>query len=99
MGSRGSKDAGRRVAARADIIPGVVHGKLIELNRDPGIPDGQEVDVIVRPRRVPVPREGGGPKGRATAAGMLAHLPPEVDDELREIIRERKLDRYRDLPG
>ncbi len=31
------------------VFKGVVHGKTIELERDPGFPDGQEVSVTVRP--------------------------------------------------
>jgi hypothetical protein len=44
------------------VLKGIVHGKTIELERDPGLPDGQEVSVVVQPleaarRRLP-PGEG-----------------------------------------
>jgi hypothetical protein len=31
------------------IIQGVIHGKTIELEQEPGLPDGQQVEVTVRP--------------------------------------------------
>jgi hypothetical protein len=44
------------------VLKGIVHGKTIELEQEPGFPDGQEVSVVVRPldaaeRRLP-PGEG-----------------------------------------
>jgi len=33
----------------AVVVKGVVHGKTIELEREPGLPDGQEVTVTVEP--------------------------------------------------
>ena len=30
-------------------IKGIVHGKVIELDQEPGLPDGQEVSVTLRP--------------------------------------------------
>jgi hypothetical protein len=30
-------------------LKGVIHGKIIELDREPGLPDGQEVAVTVEP--------------------------------------------------
>jgi len=30
-------------------LKGVIHGKVIELEREPGLPDGQEVTVTVEP--------------------------------------------------
>jgi hypothetical protein len=43
-------------------LKGIVHGKTIELEQEPGLPDGQEVSVVVHPletaeRRLP-PGEG-----------------------------------------
>ena len=31
------------------ILKGIVHGKTIELEQEPGLPDGQEVSVVVQP--------------------------------------------------
>jgi hypothetical protein len=30
-------------------IKGIVHGKVIELDQEPGLPDGQEVSVTLQP--------------------------------------------------
>ena len=43
-------------------VYGVVHGKTIELEENPGVAEGQEVEITIRP--VPNPRpwgEGPGP--------------------------------------
>jgi hypothetical protein len=37
------------MASGAEFHHGVVHGKLIELDRVTGLPDGQEVRIIVQP--------------------------------------------------
>jgi hypothetical protein len=40
-------------------IKGIVHGKVIELDQEPGLPDGQEVSVTLRlisPGMSPVPK-------------------------------------------
>ena len=33
----------------ATSLKGIVHGKVIELEQEPGLPDGQEVAVILQP--------------------------------------------------
>ena len=58
----------------------------------------QEIEVILRPRRVIIERPSATPGARSTAAGMLAHLPPEVDEELDQIIRGRKTGTFREIP-
>jgi hypothetical protein len=93
---------------------GVIRGKMIELENDPGIGDGQHVEVIVRPTSPHVGNDGA-PR---TAAGMLADLPdeepawgeglrrcagaladsPEMDQYLEEILRERKRATRREVP-
>jgi hypothetical protein len=79
-------------------ILGVIHGKTIELKENPGFSDGQEIEVMLRPRRDVVEPVPTGPEERRTAAGMLAHLPPEVDEELDAIVRERRKGAFRVLP-
>jgi hypothetical protein len=79
-------------------IQGIIHGTTIELVEDPGFSDGEEIEVTLRPRRVvpgPSPAEVGD---RPTAAGLLAHLPSEVDEELEAIIRERQTGSFREVP-
>ncbi len=71
-------------------IAGVIHGRTIELEANPGFSDGQEIEVMLRPRRHVVEPAPTGPEERRTAAGMLAHLPPEVDAELDAIICGRR---------
>ena len=79
-------------------VQGVIHGTTIELKEDPGLADGAELEVILLPRRASGGPGPGVPGERTTAAGMLAHLPPEVDEEIEAIIRERKKGVYREIP-
>jgi hypothetical protein len=37
------------MASSSPALKGVIHGRLIELDREPGLPDGQEVVVTVEP--------------------------------------------------
>ena len=77
---------------------GVIHGKTIELEQDPGLQDGQRVQVVVRAKRLPGPPPGWRPGGTETAAGMLADVWTEEDDTiLEEIYRERQRDRRREV--
>jgi hypothetical protein len=80
-------------------VQGVIHGTRIELKENPGLADGVEIEVILLTRRVAAATGPGVPGGQPTAAGMLAHLPPEVDEELEAIIRERKNGVFREIPG
>jgi hypothetical protein len=79
-------------------VQGVIHGTTIELKENPGLADGAEIEVILLPRRVMDDPGPGGPGARTTAAGMLAHLPPEVDEEIAAIICERKNGIFREIP-
>ena len=41
------------------LLRGIVHGKMIELDRDAGLPEGQAVSVVVQPLANPTaPGEG-----------------------------------------
>jgi hypothetical protein len=80
------------------IIQGVIHGNTIELKENPGFSDGEEIEVILRSRRAGAGPISAAPLGRTTAAGMLAHLPQEVDEELEEVIRERGQGVFREIP-
>ena len=80
-------------------IQGVVHGKSIELDSDPGIQDGRRVEVILRVKQLPGPPPGWKPGTAETAAGMLADSWSEADDSiLGEIQSDRKRETRREIP-
>jgi len=72
----------------SNVIHGIVHGMTIELKESPGVPDGQEVEVVVR--AVEPARPWG--EGILRSAGALAD-DPHWDGIMAEIQRERKLER------
>ncbi len=80
------------------IFQGVIRGNAIELKENPGLSDGEEIEVILRPRRIALDATASRLGQRPTAAGMLAHLPPEVDLELEKIVQERKQGVFREIP-
>jgi hypothetical protein len=49
-------------------VQGVIHGKTIELKDNPGFSDGEEIEVILRPRRSLAGAIPAAPQGRKTAA-------------------------------
>jgi len=73
------------------VIHGVVHGKTIELKESPGVPDGQEVEVVVR--AVEPARAWG--EGILRSAGAAADVPG-FDDVFAQIERERKGSTFRE---
>jgi hypothetical protein len=79
------------VISQPNILKGIIHGKTIELDREPGIPDGQEVTVSVQPaggtRRLP-PGEG-----LRRSAGAWAEDAEELGKFLDWNRRQRKLGR------
>jgi hypothetical protein len=65
-------------------IKGIVHGKVIELEQEPGLPDGQEVSVTLQPitpRRRQVLKEARRdlPKWEGQVLGKLTR--EEIYDE------------------
>ena len=71
------------------LLHGVVHGRTIELDNDPGLKDGQLVEVQVKV--VPPPNQWG--EGLRRCAGSLASEWTDEDDRiLEEIYQERKRD-------
>jgi hypothetical protein len=75
-------------------IRGKVHGKTIELDEDPGVAEGQEVEVQVRVISK-TPRKPG--EGFLRTEGVLAD-DPYWDDIMEEIYQERKRDSRKELP-
>ena len=66
------------------VFKGVVRGKTIELERDPGLPDGHSVTVVVQPSsdqsssRLDDQYEAGYkriPEDASEAEALLPHLP------------------------
>ncbi len=76
------------------IMHGKVHGRTIELDEDPGVAEGQEVEVQVRvlPKTGPKPGEGF-----LRTEGALAD-DTEWDAIMEEIYQARKRDRRPQLP-
>jgi hypothetical protein len=77
-------------------IQGIVHGRTIEIGEDLGIPDGQQIEMIVS--FVGNKRPWG--EGILSAAGALADSWTEEDDRiLEEIYQDRKRTSQRDSPN
>jgi len=72
-------------------IQGIVHGKSVELLCDPGLEEGQRVEVVLRPMPRPMPSEE---RPICSAAGMLAGIPG-LEKSLDEIQQDRKLAPHR----
>jgi hypothetical protein len=81
------------------ILRGVVRGRTIELEAEPGIEDGRPVEVIVRSPSLPGPPPDWRPDGTETAAGMMAaHWTEEDDRILAEIEQDRHRPSTREIP-
>lgn len=78
------------------IIHGKINGRTIELNEDPGLAPGEEVEVQVKSLTAArVPGEG-----LMRCAGALADEWTEEDDEiLEEIHQDRKRPSRREIPA
>jgi len=77
------------------LMHGKVHGKTIELDEDPGIPDGEQVQVIVHAAK---PQRPWG-EGILGSAGALADSWTDEDDRiLEEIYQDRKRETRREIP-
>jgi hypothetical protein len=74
------------MAGAAEELRGIVRGKLIELERDPGLSDGEAVVVRLRPVRKPG-------DGIQRSAGAWAGDGEELDQFLAEVRRSRRAER------
>jgi hypothetical protein len=70
----------------SSVLKGVVHGRIIELETEPGWPEGQHVTVLVRP----VLAAGEGVR---QSAGGWADAAEEIESWLNEVQRGRQQDR------
>ncbi len=77
-------------------LHGKVHGKLIELDQDPGLAEGQEVEITVT--AIPSAAHGQSGEGLLRTEGVLAD-DHEWDGIVEEIYQDRKRDRRREHPG
>jgi hypothetical protein len=65
------------------ILKGIIHGKSIELEQEPGLPDGQRVTVALQPALPPG-------EGIRQSAGAWADAGEELDAWRIEMQRSRR---------
>jgi hypothetical protein len=75
-------------------LHGKVHGRTIELDEDPGVAEGQEIEVQMK---LIAPTRKWGEGILRSAGGWAAY--PEMDAIMEKIQRERKLERRPQLEG
>jgi len=73
-------------------VRGVIHGKTIELDQDPGIAEGQRVDVQVRLSSQARPWGDGVLR----SAGIAADVPG-FDEAFEQVQRDRELATIREI--
>jgi len=73
------------------VLKGVIHGRTIELEQEPGLPDGQSVAVTVHP----FVEHGRLPPGEGIrrSAGAWADDPEGLDAFLEQLRQARQQDR------
>jgi hypothetical protein len=71
------------------MLNGVIHGKTIELEHEPGLPDGQAVTVMIRPVTIQKTLPPG--EGLRRAFGAWAEDAEELDKYLECNRQQRKL--------
>jgi hypothetical protein len=84
-------------------VHGTLRGRVIELDEDLGVAEGQAVEVqvmlVVARKKLPCPPPGWRPKSNATAAGMMADSWTDEDDRiLDQIHQDRKQSSRRESP-
>ncbi|NLE58278.1 MAG: hypothetical protein GX616_07955 [Planctomycetes bacterium] len=73
------------------IVKGIVHGKTIELEREPGMPEGQVVSVVLRPVLPPG-------EGLHRSFGAWAEDAESLDQFVQDVYRDREDDRPEPRP-
>ncbi len=77
-------------------LRGVIHGRIVELTEDLGLPDGQPVEITIK--TVASPKPWG--EGLRRCAGAFAADWTEEDDRiLEEIHQERKRETRKEISG
>jgi hypothetical protein len=78
------------LSSNADVFKGVVHGKIIELERAVNLPEGEQVTVVIRrATNGPTPQPG---EGLRRAFGSWADDGEGVDQVLEQLRRDREQD-------
>ena len=75
-------------------LQGTIHGRRIDLQDDPGLADGEEVDVIVSVR----PKAHKWGDGIRRSAGAWVNVPG-IQEALDEVERDRRNATFRDEPA
>jgi hypothetical protein len=75
------------------MLKGTVRGKIIELETEPGLPDGQQVTVMVEPMPQPETVAESPLEALKRAAGSWSDDPEGLDRFLEWNRRQRKIDR------
>jgi hypothetical protein len=75
------------------VLKGIVHGKTIELEQEPGLPEGQVVSVTVQPV-APEARTMAPGEGIRRSAGGWAEDAEELDEYLELVRQRRKISRH-----
>jgi hypothetical protein len=76
-----------------EILMGVIHGKTIELDEEPGLPDGQPVQVTVKPVAQPGNAAENPLDALKRAAGGWSDDPEGLERYLEWNRRQRKVNR------
>jgi hypothetical protein len=74
------------------VLKGIVHGKTIELEQEPGLPEEQVVNVTVQPLAPEARRLPPG-EGIRRSAGGWAEDAEELDEYLELVRQQRKVSR------
>jgi hypothetical protein len=75
-------------------VHGTIHGKLIELSEETGLPDGQEVTVFLQPSAQKTDRLSLPPgEGLRRAFGAWAEDAEALDEYLEWNARQREISR------
>lgn len=77
-------------------LSGIIHGKMIELETDPGFVDGQVIRVTLQSASSSPPSDKSWGDGIRAASGAFADWP-EADKYLDEILQDRKMDLGREI--
>ena len=83
----------------ATVFKGTVHGKTIELERELGIPDGQEVTVTVRPfsPAKDAPGRLAPGEGIRRSSGAWSEDAEELDCYIESVYERRRVMQRQDL--